>query len=249
MASREEMSTSFGQMAGAYEVGRPDYPAEAVAWMLTPVTVAGEPIRVADVGAGTGKLTRLIATVTDEVVAVDPDEAMLAQLHETMPGTPTILGTAEATALPDASLDAVLLGQAWHWVDPLAGPAECGRVLRPGGVLGLIWNIRDETVPWVRRLTEVMHGSQAEEMLAAGDPIVGTPFGPLERKDWHWIRPMTRTTLLTMARSRSFLITAPDEVRASIESGLTGLFDEIGAIGDAVVDVPYVTQAYRALRS
>ncbi|WP_235737263.1 class I SAM-dependent methyltransferase [Nocardioides alcanivorans] len=248
MASREEMSTSFGQMAGAYEVGRPDYPAESVTWMLEPVAMPGEPMRVADVGAGTGKLTRVAAEVTSELVAIDPDAAMLAQLRETVPGIPTFVGTAEALPLPDASLDAVVLGQAWHWVDPVAGPDEVGRVLRPGGVLGLVWNIRDESEPWVRRLTEVMHGSHAEEMLATGGPTVGPPFGTLEHAEWRWTRPMTRDSLLTMARSRSFVITAPDDVRARIEAGLRELLDEIGAVGHAVIDVPYVTHAYRTLK-
>src|SRR6218665_193187 len=155
-----EMATSFGAEAGHYEAGRPEYPFEAVAWMLEPMPAGSR--RIVDVGAGTGKLTRVLAAAPDaEIVAVDPDASMLAALRKAVPGVPTFSGTAESLPLPDAGVDAVVLGQAWHWVDPVAASAEIGRVTRSGGVLGLIWNLRDERADWVRRLTEIMHGSNA----------------------------------------------------------------------------------------
>lgn len=248
MADRSEMSRSFGRAAGVYESGRPGYPLEAVAWMLEPVADHECRPRVADVGAGTGKLTRALVELGAETVAIDPDADMLAVLRDVVPGVPTFVGTAERLPIPDGSLDAVVLGQAWHWVDPDDGSAEVGRVLRPGGVLGLVWNIRDERVPWVRRLTEIMRGSHAEEMLAQGAPRVAEPLGVLESATWDWSRPVTRATLLDMARSRSYVITAAPEDRARIEADLAALFDEIGAVGDAVVELPYVTQAFRTVR-
>ena len=248
MAGRDEMSTSFGSEAAAYEAGRPDYPAEAVTWMLEPAQRAGRHIRVADVGAGTGKLARVVLVLGAEVVAIDPDPEMLMMLRAHVHGVPTFVGSAEDLPLPDAGLDAVVLGQAWHWVEPVAASEEVGRTLRSGGVLGLIWNIRDESEPWVRRLSEVLHGSHAEEMLADGDPPLAPPFGAAEAKQWHWVRPITRDGLLAMARSRSYIITATPDDRAAIEHNLGKLFDDIGAEGDAVIDLPYVTRAYRALR-
>ena len=128
------------------------------------------------------------------------------------------------------------------------GSAEVARVVRSGGVLGLVWNIRDESIDWVRRLTEVMTPSNAEEMLAAGGPEVGPQFDPLEHRSWRWSRPMTRDALLAMARSRSYVITAAPEVRARIEADLEGLLDDVGAVGDAAVDLPYVTEAFRTVR-
>lgn len=249
MARREEMSTSFGAAAGTYEVGRPEYPAVAVDWMLHPVAREGRALRVADVGAGTGKLSRVAVETGAEVVAIDPDTDMLAVLRENVYGVPTFVGTAERMPLPEASLDAVLLGQAWHWVDPVAASEELGRVLRSGGVVGLVWNIRDESVPWVRRLTEIMHGSRAEEMLAAGDPEIHAPLGALEQASWRWTRRMTRESLLAMARSRSHVITAEPDERERIEAGLAALLDEIGAVGDAEVGLPYITRAFRAVRA
>jgi len=248
MAGREEMSTSFGAESGAYELGRPDYPTQAVEWILQPVRDEGRALRVADVGAGTGKLTRVAVELGAEVVAIDPDPAMLAELRAQVHAVPTFVGSAERMPLPDASVDALLFGQAWHWVDPAAGSAEAGRVLRAGGVLGLIWNIRDESVPWVRRLTEIMRGSHAEEMLAAGEPPLEAPFSHVEAAVWSWRRPMTRDALFAMARSRSYVITAAYDERSRIEEGLARLFDEIGAVGVATVDLPYVTKAFRAIR-
>jgi SAM-dependent methyltransferase len=242
----DEMATSFGAEAENYEAGRPDYNFDAVAWMLEPMAEGSR--RIADVGAGTGKLTRVLAQAPDaEVVAIDPDPAMLAILRGAIPGVPTFLGSAEALPLPDAAVDAVVLGQAWHWVNPVVASAEIGRVLRPGGVLGLIWNIRDEREEWVRRLTEIMHGSNAEIMLAGGGPVVAANFGPLEEKSWEWVRPITRQRLHAMAASRSYIITASDGEKARIRAEMDGLFDELGLHGDATIDLPYVTRAFRSV--
>lgn len=248
MVSREEMSTSFGSAADIYEAGRPSYPAEAVAWMLQPVRDPARALRVADVGAGTGKLTRSVVELGAEVVAIDPDAQMLQNLRRNVVGVPTFVGRAEELPLPDAALDAVLLGQAWHWVDVPAASAEAGRVLRAGGVLGLVWNIRDERVDWVRRLTTALHGSHAEELIAAGGPSVAAPFEAIERESWAWSRPVTRAGIFAMARSRSYVITAEPGERVRIEQALTELCDEIGAVGDAVVELPYVTHGFRSIR-
>lgn len=248
MASREEMSTSFGRAASAYEAGRPDYPGAAVTWMLQPVASHERSVRVADVGAGTGKLTRTLVEAGAEVVAIDPDPAMLEALRTAVVGVPTFVGAAESLPLPDASLDAVVLGQAWHWVDPVVASAEVGRVVKPGGTLGLIWNTRDNRVDWVRRLTGIMHASAAEEMLDEGAVVVAAPFGEPERKAWQWLRPMTRAQLHQMADSRSYLITASAEDRAAVHRGMDGLFDDLGLVGEATIDLPYATTAFRAIR-
>lgn len=250
MASHEEMSLSFGAAAQAYQSGRPDYPREAVDWMLAPVREHDRALRVADVGAGTGKLTRTIVEAGAEVVAIDPDQGMLAALRDHVHGVPTFVGSAERMPLPDASVDAVLLGQAWHWVDTAAASLEAGRVLRSGGVLGLVWNIRDESDPWVARLTAAMHGSHAEEMLSGEGPRVADPFTGLEARTWTWTRALTRSALLDMVASRSYVITASDADRADILAAVGALFDERrrGESGSDVIDLPYITHAYRGIR-
>lgn len=242
------MARSFGTAASTYESGRPEYPADAVRWMLDPISAADTSIRVADVGAGTGKLTRVLEALGAQTVAIDPDPGMLALLHQELSAIPTFVGTAEQLPLPDASVDAVVLGQAWHWVDVPVASREVGRVLRSGGVLGLIWNVRDDSVDWVAEMTAIMHGSNAEIMMAEGGPAVAAPFDGLVKRTWEWVRPMTRASLVDMVRSRSYYITAGVAERARVEAELGMLFDRIGAVGEASVDLPYLTHAFRAAR-
>lgn len=247
--SDKPLATSFGAAAATYEQGRPEYPAEAVSWMLGPAARDGKPLTVADVGAGTGKLTRALVSLGAQVVAIDPDPGMLAQLREAVPGIPTLEGTAEHLPLADGAVDAVVVGQAWHWVEPVAGCAEIGRVTGAGGVLGLIWNVRDGSVPWVSRLGEIMRGSHAEQMLDAGEPPTAAPFETPERRQWRWSRPMTRELLTAMVHSRSYVIAADEAERARIDEAIATLLDEIGAVGESTVELPYVTTAYRSVRA
>jgi SAM-dependent methyltransferase len=145
---RSARAKSFGAAASIYDRARPGYPDAAVDWLL-PV---GQP-QVVDLGAGTGKLTRLIADRGVDVTAVEPSDGMREQLQSALPGVPALAGSAEEMPLADESVDAVLVAQAWHWVDLPRASAEVARVLRPGGRLGLLWNHRDERVDWVNELT------------------------------------------------------------------------------------------------
>lgn len=134
---------SFDRGAEVYEIARPTYPHAAVSWLLR-----DRPTRVADLAAGTGKLTRLIAPRVREVVAVDIAPNMLAQLRRAAPGIRTQVGSAERTGLPDAGADLVTVAQAWHWFDPAAATAEIARILRPGGALAIVYNHLDRAQPW-----------------------------------------------------------------------------------------------------
>ena len=123
-------------------------------------------------------------------------------------------------------------------------------MLRPGGVLGLVWNIRDEAVPWVAELTRIMHGSHAEEMLAGEGVRVAAPFGVLETRTWRWTRTITRSALRDMVASRSYIITAPEAQRARILAEVDALFTahaRIDASGVEVADLPYRTEAFRTV--
>ncbi len=141
--------------AETYVSGRPDYPPEVAAWLREELGAAPGK-RVLDLGAGTGKFTpRLVATGAD-VVAVEPVAAMREQLIRLNPTVQALEGSAEAIPLPDASVDAVVCAQAFHWFANARALEEIQRVLKPGGVLGLIWNVRDETVPWVAALSRIL---------------------------------------------------------------------------------------------
>ena len=151
---------SFGTVAEEYERSRPEYPPDAVDWL-----VGREPLRVVDVGAGTGKLTRQLVALRHDVTAVEPSEPMLAQLRAAVPGARTIHAGAEEIPLADESADVVVAGQAFHWFDPDRALPEIARVLAPDGRLGLVWNMRDESVPWIARLWDLI----GDEPEATGD--------------------------------------------------------------------------------
>ena len=143
--------SSFGAAAVAYAEHRPDYAQAAVRWALEP---APGP-RVLDLGAGTGKLTATLVALGAEVIAVEPDPAMLTELRCALPTVRALPGSAEAVPLPDASVDAVLAGHALHWFDmDVAGP-EIARVLVRGGILAGLWNVIDNRVDWVAGLQRV----------------------------------------------------------------------------------------------
>src|SRR3954452_6293207 len=141
-------AAGFGAEASAYERARPTYPAAAVAW-LTDALALGPGAVVADVAAGTGKLTRLLVPSGATVLAVEPVDGMRAQLVGAVPDVAAMGAVAEALPLRAHSLDAITVAQAIHWFDREPALAELHRVLRPGGALGVIGNHRDRSVPWV----------------------------------------------------------------------------------------------------
>ena len=235
-----EIATSFGTAVQAYDRARPGYPSEAIAWLL-PAPGA----RVLDVGAGTGKLSAQLSRAGHVVLAVDPDPTMLDQLHRRLPGVATAVGSAEALPVDDLSVDAVTFGQAWHWVDARLASREAARVLRPGGRLGLFWNIRDEREPWVAELSRVMRSSAAEAMLAAGPPEVGAPFVAVEHEVWEWTCPLTVDGLVDLVASRSFVIALDADERERV-------LGQVRMLGERVCDdeggilMPYRTHGFRA---
>ncbi|MGW3412927.1 class I SAM-dependent methyltransferase [Streptomyces sp. NPDC000888] len=144
-------ASSFGAAAVEYAEHRPDYAQAAVRWALEP---APGP-RVLDLGAGTGKLTATLVALGAEVIAVEPDPAMLTELRRSLPAVRALPGSAEAIPLPDASVDAVLAGNAMHWFDMAVAGPEIARVLTPGGILAGLWNVMDDGVDWVAGLARV----------------------------------------------------------------------------------------------
>ncbi len=233
-----DRSTSFGADVAAYEQGRPEYVDEHVAWLLE-----GVQGRVLDLAAGSGKLTRAVRRLGFEVVAVDPDAQMLA--HNT--GIEDLVGTAEAIPLPDSSVAAVTVGQAWHWFDPwLAGP-EIARVIVPGGRLGLIWNTRDSSHPFVAALAEVMGPSPAELMVDTESVAQVPRFGPFERRRWARVRMMTPDALVAMVTSRSHYLVAEAEVQCRIVAGVRDLLAmHPHTAGREQFEYPLNTTCYRA---
>jgi SAM-dependent methyltransferase len=179
-----ERARSFETVAAEYERHRPDYPDAALRWAAERVGL-GNGVRVLDVGAGTGKLTRGLVALGLDVVAVEPGAPMLAQLRRAVPEAEAFEAPAEAIPLPDSSVDAAFAGQAFHWFDRERALLELHRVVTPDGGLVLIWNWWDERDPLQRELGELVgyrgHSPYREEELP-GDP---------------WFREVGRTVVET----------------------------------------------------
>jgi SAM-dependent methyltransferase len=242
-ADWQQRRTSFGSVAAGYAAHRPGYPADAVAFLL------GErPLRVLDLGAGTGLLTDALLTAGHEVVAVDPSPQMLDQLRARHPGVPVHVGGAEAVPLPDADVDAVVAGQAAHWFDPGPAAAELRRVLRPGGVVGFVWNVRDERVPWVAALGAAL---AAEARGHEADQGVVTAFAAALPADVATaasatVQRVTPEQVVAGIGTRSYVATMTPDARAAFLDGIRDLLaTHPDTAGREVLDLPYRTDAHR----
>lgn len=238
---RPERAASFARVADAYERARPGYPIEAALWL------AGEaPSDVVDLGAGTGKLTRLLTALDHRVVAVEPLGEMLHHLRAAVPGVTAVAGTAESMPLPDASADVVTCAQAFHWFDHGPALTEIARVLRPGGMVALVWNVRDERVPWIAELSDAMVGRTGVDR-GAIEPIERSGlYGPVERATFEHVQEVDRETLRELVLSRSYCSVLPEDERAPVFERVDDLF-EVHA-HDGVLLLPYLTECFRAVR-
>ncbi|MFC4585646.1 class I SAM-dependent methyltransferase [Sphaerisporangium corydalis] len=232
---------SFGAAADAYEKVRPSYPVRALEWSL-----GVSPLKVVDLGAGTGLLTRLLAEAGHEVTAVEPDPLMREKLAERLPGRVVVAGSAEEIPLAAGEADAVVAGQAYHWFDPEPAHAEIARVLRPGGVFAPLWNLRDESVAWVARLSRLVDEYRDGSTMGAvlSDTAFGDAFGPVERREFRHSQPHTASSLLALVHSRSWYLTAEQDRRREIDDAVRSITDDL----PPSFDLPYVARVYRARR-
>ncbi|MGA8117628.1 MAG: class I SAM-dependent methyltransferase [Actinocatenispora sp.] len=236
--------TSFGPAADLYDRIRPTYPAEAIAWML-----GTQSLRVVDLGAGTGKLSRVLRDAGHEVIAVEPDLGMLKRLAETSPGVTPAAGSAEQIPVEPASVDAVVAGQAYHWFDVEKAHPEIARVLRPGGIFSPIWNIRDDSESWVGQMSELL-GSQDGSNHAGNHGLeLPAEFGPVERGEFRHGISMDPDALVTLVKSRSYYLTATPDRQAELEAGIRDLCrSHPDLAGRDSFELPYLTVAYKAGR-
>jgi SAM-dependent methyltransferase len=246
--------SSFGAVAGTYNEHRPDYPAAAVRWCVAPLgrEVAG--LRVLDLGAGTGKLTTLLAELGADVTAVDPDESMLAELRRQMPSVRALRGPAEEIPLPDGSVDAVLCGQSMHWFDLSRALPEIARVLTSGGVLAAMWNSDDDRVPWVAGLRDAAEGVAAAPLSARRNETVSTHIDqvgqlylPTERAEFENSYLRTADSLVvTISTHSQFLIKPPAERDRLLEQVRAYLASQ-PETAEGEFKLPMVTTTVRAV--
>jgi len=218
-------SRSFDRAAEEYERGRPGYPKALLD--LVPVDRGAT---VLDLGAGTGKLTRVLAVRYARTVAVEPLDGMRAILEREVPEAEAHAGAAEAIPLSDAAVDAVFAAQAYHWFATDAAVAEIARVLRPRGVLVLVWNEPSPSQPsplpeaYRRRLSE-LHGRRPDEEEESNRlaPIERGPFGPIESGSVEHEQANDRDGVLAFAASTSWIAHRPQREREAILTELAGL--------------------------
>jgi SAM-dependent methyltransferase len=229
---------SFGGVADAYAQYRPSYPDEAVRWL-----VGSSPGRVLELGAGTGLLTKHIVALGHDVVACDPARGMLRHLAKNIPQARPLQSRAEAIPLPTSSVDVVATAQAFHWFDSERALPEIARVLRPGGVLALVWNSGDRKVPWVKRVFDLIDLEDAADL---GDPVADSDlFATADARVFrHW-QPMGKETLVGFIASTSQAATLPERERAALLEEVAELYDSYGRGHDGML-MPWRAHCYRA---
>jgi SAM-dependent methyltransferase len=240
-------SRSFELVADVYERARPAYPPEAVAWIADRLELrAGR--TVLDLGAGTGKLTRALVGTGAHVIAVEPGDAMRATLERVVPEATSLRGAAEHIPLRDDSVDAITVGQAFHWFRHDEAIPELHRVLRPGGGVALVWNSRDRQRPLQREIGELLarfippNRPDAEEWPF---PLAESPlFGPLEERRVPFVQQLDADELVQRMASVSFVAAAPAEEQRELEAGLRKVAERVGGrVEFAYVTVAYVSRA------
>ncbi|WP_248732669.1 class I SAM-dependent methyltransferase [Pseudomonas sp. MWU13-2517] len=243
----------FSTQAVTYAQGRPDYPPQLLGWLAEALGVEAQST-VIDLGAGTGKFTRLLSTLTPALIAVEPVQAMAAQLAKVLPDVRLLEGTAESIPLGAATADVVVCAQAFHWFSTQAALAQIHRVLKPGGRLGLVWNVRDESVDWVAAMTAIITPYEGDTpRFHTGrwrEAFTGEYFSAPEVTCFPYQHVGSpQEVIMDRFLSVSFIAALPDAEKAKVTAQLQALIDTHPALqGRDTVAFPYQTQAYRCLR-
>jgi SAM-dependent methyltransferase len=248
-------ASSFGAAAGAYAEHRPDYAQDAVRWALE--LAPGR--RVLDLGAGTGKLTGVLSALDADVVAVEPDPAMLSELRRSLPGVRAESGSAEAIPLPDASVDVVVAGNAMHWFDMAVAGPEIARVLASGGILAGLWNVLDDEVEWVAGLAR-LSGSAAigprdtpaswrAETADMHLPRIGAAaFDSPEQAEFPHGQRRTAESLVATLATRAGVLVMPDPEREELMGRIRAFLASRPETSDGEFTLPMRTAVLRVKR-
>lgn len=238
---------AYDAIAGDYDRLRPGYPA---GFVRQAVERAGIPIpgTVADVAAGTGKLTRVLAGLGLTVAAVEP----LAHMRARIPRGSLVAavgGVAERLPFRDGALDAMVVGHAWHWFDPVAAAAQAHRVLRSGGVLMVVTNVFDTSVPWAAKVEQMRRGRPVADV--AGGPFSGEdgrwlPGGELTGRHVHTVAKESAADLVLTTSSAA---AASADKRKAIAEGIIAIGLEYGLLDAPDIDVPFILRARWAVRA
>jgi SAM-dependent methyltransferase len=221
MTVHEVAQQGFGTEAETYERSRPSYPSDAVAWLVDALHIAPG-ATVVDLAAGTGKLTRLLMPTGADIVAIEPVDGMRHTLRTILRAVPVVGGSAEAIPISAGAVDALTVAQAFHWFDADAAFAEFGRVLRPGGRVGIIWNARDRSIDWVDQLWSIMDRVEKRAPWRDHehwrDSALGDRpgFGPMHAATFHHAQMLTPDLVVERFRGVSHVAVLPDDEREMV---------------------------------
>lgn len=247
LAARRATFLSAGR---AYDEVRPSYPQQAVRWIM------GAGVQtVVDLGCGTGKLTAQLVAIGHHVVGVDPSMTMLRGLVGK--GLSAVCGNAEAIPLKSGCADVVTAAQAFHWFELKRALPEIRRILRGAGHLGLVWNLRDESVEWVRQLSRIVGSDDAlGATLGTADEFIATIirkltqgglFGSVEHAVFDHAQELNEDRLVSLVASRSYVVILPDGEKKDLLSRVRQLCQEHPQLrGRGTFLLPYRTRAFRA---
>jgi SAM-dependent methyltransferase len=245
--------SGYSEGAGAYERGRPDYPRELLSWLRHSLRL-GQGRGALDLGAGTGKFTRLLLETGAEVIAVEPVDAMRDALSAALPGVDVRPGTAQTIPAETASVDAVVCAQSFHWFARGEAVTEIHRVLRPGGRLGLVWNVRDETINWVAATTRMLRPYEGNApRFHTGEwrqPFDGRLFTDLVETRFSYRHiGAAQEVIVDRFMSVSFIAALPPDQKAKIAAKLDTLIaTHAGVKGRDIIEMPYLTRAFHCAR-
>ncbi len=228
----------------SYNAARPDYPSVAIEHFVRTLGVHPS-MHVLDLGAGTGIFTRQILPYVAKVTAVEPSASMRASLSAMTPGVDVFDGSDVAIPLDDGTVDVVFVAQAFHWFDAPRALQEIHRVLKPGGGLGLIWNERDESIPWVAELCRAMRWDVHQPYKVGTDfslPVAAGPFREVERVEFKHAQTLTREALYRRVLTTSYISLMDDEQRDALMKDVAQVVERQAE----PIDMPYVTSVYTA---
>jgi SAM-dependent methyltransferase len=240
----------FGSSAQAYARGRPDYPDELLNWLRQDLQIGSGKTAI-DLGAGTGKFTKLLLQTDARVIAVEPVDAMRVELAASLPAVRAIAGTAQSMALSDGIADAVICAQAFHWFATELALVEIHRVLKPDGRLGLVWNVRDDSLDWVAAITEIITPYEGDApRYYKGDwrrPFDGRRFTDLVESCFAYQHVGTpQQVILDRFLSVSFIAALPADERSRVAAQLNDLISTHPELrGRETISFPYQTHAYQ----
>lgn len=239
----------FQVAADAYERGRPNYPPAAVEFLLQTLNISSETTLV-DLAAGTGKFTRLLATSGCRLIAVEPVAGMRQKFSALLPDVLVLDGTAESIPLDTASVDVITVAQAFHWFQGAAALAEIHRVLKPGGHLALIWNVRDESVDWVTQMTAIIDPHQGDtpryksgQWRQAFEQT--SLFTPLETQHFSYVHQYDLDASVDRVASISFIAALDSQTRQTILQQIRSLLEQHPQTrNQSIIAHPYRTEVF-----